>query len=177
MTLAKKGAVVWFTGLSGAGKTTVADGVHAYIQNKGVVSDRLDGDDIRKNLNEQLGFSEEGRKRNIEIASFVSDRMASHGVIVLSSFISPYRQQRNEMRERIDNFIEVYVAAPLAICEERDSKGLYKKARAGEIKNFTGVDDPYEEPDKPDVVLHTHEETEAESINKVVKYLETNGYI
>ena len=175
--LEKGGAVVWLTGLSGSGKTTVADGIYTELSKRGLVCDRLDGDEIRKNINKELDFSEAGRKRNIRIAGFVAARLASHAVLVLCSFISPYRSQRNELKTKIDNFIEIFVSAPIEVCEDRDVKGLYAKARAGEIKNFTGIDNPYEEPDNPDLILYTHQESEEESIGKVIKFLEDNKYI
>ena len=112
----KRGGVIWFTGLSGAGKTTIADGVHKYLCGRNVLCDRFDGDSIRGNLNEHLDFSEEGRRRNVEIAGFVSGRIALHGIIVLSSFISPFRSQRSRLRNKIKNFVEVYVNAPLEVC-------------------------------------------------------------
>jgi adenylylsulfate kinase len=137
----------------------------------------LDGDIVRQNLTKGLGFSKEDRDENIRRIGFVSHLLTRNKVIVLVSAISPYRDIRQEVRQRIGDFIEVYVNAPLELCEQRDVKGLYKKARAGEIKQFTGIDDPYEEPLNPDVECRTDLETELESVAKVLKALETRGYI
>jgi len=173
----KKGAVLWFTGLSGAGKSTVADEVYRQLAELGVISERIDGDSIRENLNDELGFSKAGRERNVAIAGYVAKVLSKHGVIVLSSFISPYREQRDILRNKIDGFVEVYVNAPLHVCEERDVKGLYKKARSGEIKNFTGIDDPYEEPLLAELTLNTAEEDLEESADKVIEFLKQNNFI
>ncbi len=169
--------VLWFTGLSGAGKTTVADKIYEHLSEKNIRCERLDGDTIRSNLNEQLDFSKQGRNRNIEIAGFVAKMLVNQGVVVLSSFISPYRSQRNQLREKIENFAEVFVNASLAVCEQRDVKGLYQKARKGEIRNFTGIDDPYEEPENPEIVLNTDSEDIEESAQKILTYLKSRQII
>ncbi len=173
----KKGLVVWFTGFSGAGKTTVADKIKEVLENKGIAVQRLDGDLVRQVLTRDLGFSKEDRDINIERVAFVAELLSNHGVIVLATFISPYRRHRELVKSKANNFVEVFVNAPLEICERRDVKGLYRKARAGEIKNFTGIDDPYEAPENPDLVLHTHQEDVDESAKKVLNYLNNLGYI
>ncbi len=173
----KKGLVLWFTGLSGAGKTTVADKVNKSLVEKGLRVERLDGDLVREVLTKDLGFSKEDRDINIERVAFVSELLSKHGVIVLATFISPYRRHRELVKSKANNFAEVFVNAPLETCERRDVKGLYKKARAGEIKDFTGISDPYEKPENPDLILNTHEEDIDESVKKVIDYLNKLGYI
>jgi len=173
----KKGLVLWFTGLSGAGKTTVADKVDEILKNLGVACQRLDGDLVRKVLTRDLGFTKEDRDINIERVAFVADLLSRHGVIVLATFISPYQKHREMVKGMVNNFAEVHVSAPLNVCEERDVKGLYKKARSGEIKLFTGIDDPYEEPANPDLLLPTHEEDVGASVKRVVEFLKEGGYI
>ncbi len=157
--LGQKGATIWFTGLSGSGKSTIAVALEQALHQQGRLCYRLDGDNIRLGINKNLGFSAADREENIRRIGEVAKLFADSGVIVLSSFISPYRADRDKVRalHEADGlpFIEVYVQASLAAAEERDPKGLYKKARAGEIKNFTGIDDPYEEPTKPEIVLDT----------------------
>ncbi len=173
----QRGVTVWFTGLSGAGKTTISRAVEKELRSRGYLVEILDGDIVRENLTKGLGFSKEDRDENIRRIGFVAHLLTRNGVIVLVSAISPYREIREEVRDRIKDFLQVYVNAPLAVCEERDVKGLYKKARAGEIKHFTGIDDPYEDPLHPDVECHTDNETEAESVAKVLQKLEDAGYI
>ncbi|MCT7973874.1 adenylyl-sulfate kinase [Laspinema olomoucense] len=173
----QRGVTVWFTGLSGAGKTTISEGVEKELRSQGYQLEVLDGDIVRQNLTKGLGFSKEDRDENIRRIGFVSHLLTRNGVIVLVSAIAPYREIREEVRHRIGDFVQVYVNAPLEVCEERDVKGLYKKARAGEIKNFTGIDDPYEAPLDPDIECSTKDESEAESIAKVLQYLKDKGYI
>lgn len=173
----QKGVTVWFTGLSGAGKTTISRAVEAKLRALDLKLEILDGDIVRTNLTKGLGFSREDRDENIRRIGFVSHLLTRNGVIVLVSAISPYRSTRQEVRERIGNFVEVYVNAPLEVCEERDVKGLYKRARAGEIANFTGISDPYEPPDHPEIICNTSEEELEESVNKVINGLKQLGYL
>lgn len=172
------GVTIWFTGLSGAGKTTISRAIDQALQSKGYKRiESLDGDVVRQNLTKGLGFSKEDRDENIRRVGFVANILTRNQVIVLVSAISPYQEIRQELRERIGNFVEVYVNAPLAICEQRDVKGLYKKARAGEIKNFTGIDDPYEPPLNPEVECRTDLESLEESVAKVLAKLQELGYL
>lgn len=173
----QKGFVLWFTGLSGAGKTSVATPLTEILKARGLKVERLDGDVVRQSLTRDLGFSKEDRDKNIERVTFVAKLLSRNEVGVLASFISPYRETRAMIRRETTNFIEVFVHAPLEICAERDVKGMYAKAFAGEIENFTGVNDPYEEPLDPDILLNTHQETVEESVAKCLTYLEEHGYI
>ncbi|WP_375477837.1 adenylyl-sulfate kinase [uncultured Nostoc sp.] len=168
---------VWFTGLSGAGKTTICQFVEKELRIQGYRVEVLDGDAVRQNLCKGLGFSKEDRVENIRRIGFVAQLLARNNVIVLVSAISPYRQIREEVRQITPFFIEVYVNASLEVCEQRDVKGLYKKARAGEIKHFTGIDDPYEIPLCPEVECKTHQESVAQSATKVLEKLEKLGHI
>lgn len=172
-----RGVTVWLTGLSGAGKSTITDALEAELRARGCKLEVLDGDIVRTNLTKGLGFSKEDRDINIRRIGFVSHLLTRNGVIVLVSAISPYRAVREEVRATIGDFVEVYVSAPLEVCESRDVKGLYKKARAGEIKQFTGIDDPYEPPANPEVNCETHKETLEESVGKVIAKLEELGYL
>lgn len=173
----QRGVTVWFTGLSGAGKTTITRAVEQELRARGHGIEILDGDIIRENLTKGLGFSKEDRDENIRRIGFVAQLLTRHGVIVLVSAISPYQAVRDEVRQKIGDFVEVFVNAPLAVCEDRDVKGLYKKARAGEIKNFTGISDPYEPPANPEVECRTDLETLEESVAKVLSTLERLGYL
>jgi adenylylsulfate kinase len=164
----KFGTTIWFTGLSGAGKTTIGAQVAKELRDRQYKIEVLDGDIVRKNLTKGLGFSREDRDENIRRIGFVAHLLTRNGVVVIVSAISPYNEIRQQVKQTIGNFIEVYVNSPLAVCESRDVKGLYKRARAGEIKNFTGIDDPYEPPIDPDVECKTDQETEAESVAKVL---------
>tara|TARA_Y100000589_G_scaffold319317_1_gene347743 strand:- start:4399 stop:5016 length:618 start_codon:yes stop_codon:yes gene_type:complete len=179
--LQQKGATLWFTGLSGSGKSTVAVALEQVLVQRGHASYRLDGDNIRMGLNKNLGFSAEDRTENIRRIGEVCKLFADSGMITLSSFISPYVADRDAVRALHDedglDFIEVYVQVPLEVAEERDPKGLYKKARAGEIKGFTGIDDPYEEPSKAEIVLPTHELSVEESVLKLLEELESRGLL
>jgi bifunctional enzyme CysN/CysC len=174
---AKKGAVLWFTGLSGSGKSTIADRLLVELEKQKVAVERLDGDIVRESLTKDLGFSKEDRDKNISRVAFVAKLLAKHGVLVLATFISPYRAQRQLVREQVDNFIEIFVDAPLEVCEKRDVKGLYQKARKGEIPNFTGVSDIYEEPKKPEIHLKTAEENTEEYVVQILDYLRKEGYL
>ncbi|MDA8679004.1 adenylyl-sulfate kinase [Luminiphilus sp.] len=179
--LGHSGATLWFTGLSGSGKSTIAVALEQALYQRGVLVYRLDGDNIRLGINKNLGFSAEDRAENIRRVGEVSKLFVDGGVIVLSSFISPYRVDRQIVRElhEADNmpFIEVFVDCSLEAAEERDPKGLYKKARAGEIKNFTGIDDPYEAPEAPEVHLHTDQQSLEEEVEHLLGLLETQGLI
>jgi adenylylsulfate kinase len=173
----RRGVTVWFTGLSGAGKTTITRAVAEELRSQECQLEILDGDVVRENLTKGLGFSKEDRDINIRRIGFVANLLTRNGVIVLVSAISPYREVREELRQTIGDFVEVFVNAPLATCEERDVKGLYKRARAGEIKQFTGIDDPYEPPLNPEVECRTDLEELSESIAKVMNKLEELGYL
>ena len=174
----ERGCVIWFTGLSGSGKTTIAHVVEEKLLDAGVPVEILDGDVVRENLSKGLGFSKEDRDTNIRRIAFVAHLLQRNGTFVITAAISPYRDIRDEARAMIKDFVEVYADAPLEVCEERDVKGLYAKARAGEIKGFTGIDDPYEAPENAEVVVKTGELSVEESaqvvIDKLVelKYLE-----
>ncbi|MBW4654501.1 MAG: adenylyl-sulfate kinase [Kaiparowitsia implicata GSE-PSE-MK54-09C] len=177
MTSEQRGVTVWFTGLSGAGKTTIRMAVEQQLRHRGLKVEVLDGDIVRQYLTKGLGFSKEDRDENIRRIGFVAHLLTRNGVVVLVSAISPYEQARAEVRQTIGDFVEVFVNAPLSVCEQRDVKGLYKKARAGEIKHFTGIDDPYEVPTNPDVECHTDQETLEESVATVLRHLEAAGYV
>ena len=165
------GVTLWFTGLSGAGKTTISQAVEKELRLLNYKVESLDGDVVRQNLTKGLGFSREDRDENIRRIGFVANLLTRNQVIVLVSAISPYREVRSEVRDRIGDFVEVYVNAPLKVCEARDVKGLYKKARSGMIKNFTGIDDPYEPPINPEVECKTDSETLEQSVAKVLTQL------
>ncbi|MEE2729796.1 MAG: adenylyl-sulfate kinase [Pseudomonadota bacterium] len=177
----QRGATLWFTGLSGSGKSTVAVALEQRLYEMGHLSYRLDGDNIRLGINKNLGFSAEDRAENIRRIGEIAKLFADTGVITLSSFISPYREDRDRVREIHGSadltFIEVFVDCPLAEAEKRDPKGLYKKARAGEIKNFTGIDDPYEAPLNPEIHLQTADMTLEEEVDTVIGYLQQHGYL
>jgi adenylyl-sulfate kinase len=172
----QKGFTLWFTGLSGSGKTAIAKRVAEQLRGRDLKVERLDGDIVRQSLTRDLGFSKEDRDKNIERVTFVAKLLTRNGVAVLCSFISPYRERRAKSRREIGDFIEVFVECPVSVCTERDVKGLYAKAFAGEIENFTGVSDPYEEPENPEIICHTAQETPEESAAKVIAYLEEHGY-
>lgn len=166
---------LWFTGLSGAGKTTVSERVAAHLQAKGLKVELLDGDVVRTQLSKGLGFSKEDRDTNIRRIGWVCQLLNRHGVIAIAAAISPYRETRDEVRHATPNFVEVYMECPVPVLAERDVKGLYKKALAGEIKHFTGVDDPYEPPLNPEVACHTDgRESVDESVAKVMAYIEAH---
>ncbi len=166
-----EGSIVWFTGLSGAGKSTIAREVYNELWARGIKVELLDGDDLRKDLNKDLGFSQEDRAENIRRIAVIAALLARNGVVVLVSAISPYRSGREEARRRFPNFLEVFVNTPLAVCEERDPKGLYRKARKGLIPSFTGLDHPYERPISPEIECRTHEESLTECTHKVLSAL------
>ncbi len=166
-----RGFVVWLTGLSGAGKSTLANHLEPLLRQHGLSVEVLDGDIVRTNLSKGLGFSKEDRDTNIRRIGFVANLLARNGVAVIVAAISPYRAVRDELREEIENFVEVYVRCPLDELTRRDTKGLYLKALRGEITNFTGVSDPYEEPAMPELVIDTSEETEDESLERLLDAL------
>ncbi|MFT3930178.1 MAG: adenylyl-sulfate kinase [Spongiibacteraceae bacterium] len=179
--LNQTGATIWFTGLSGSGKSTVAVALESELLRRNKLSYRLDGDNIRLGINKNLGFSAEDRTENIRRIGEISKLFVDTGVIVLSSFVSPYRADRDLVRKLHDDggmqFIEVYVDVPLEEAEKRDPKGLYKKARAGQIPNFTGISDPYEAPLKPELVLKTHEMTLQQEVEAIIALLEARGLL
>jgi len=175
----QKGVTVWLTGLSGSGKSTIAVELeHALLENKHQAY-ILDGDNIRHGLNKNLGFSPEDRSENIRRIGEVAKLFTDANIITITAFISPYRQDRDNARklQGEGEFIEVYVKCPLEICEKRDTKGLYKKARLGEVKEFTGISAPYEEPLNPELTIDTSKMTVEESTREIIKYLEKNGYV
>ena len=176
-----KGATLWFTGLSGSGKSTIASALEQVLVSNGVNSYRLDGDNVRHGLNKNLGFSAEDRAENIRRIGEVAKLFADSGCVALTSFISPYRADRDQCRTLHDEgklpFIEVYVDTPLDVCESRDPKGLYKKARAGEIKGFTGIDDPYEEPSNPELVLKTADHSVEQCVQQCLELLSSKGIV
>ncbi|MEG3833668.1 MULTISPECIES: adenylyl-sulfate kinase [unclassified Microcoleus] len=173
----EKGFILWFTGLSGSGKTTITKALEPELKARGCKVEILDGDVVRTNLSKGLGFSQEDRDTNIRRIGFVAHLLSRNGVAVMTAAISPYRAIRDEIRAMEPHFVEVYITAPLEVCEGRDVKGLYAKARAGEIKGFTGIDDPYEEPLNPEIICYTERETVEESVKKVLTKLEQLGYI
>jgi adenylylsulfate kinase len=179
--LKQKGATIWFTGLSGSGKSTVAVALEKVLHQRGHLAYRLDGDNIRLGINKNLGFSAEDRTENIRRIGEIAKLFVDTSVIVLSSFVSPYRADRDVVRalhaEAGMDFIEVYVEVPLEEAEKRDPKGLYKKARAGLIKNFTGISDPYEAPEAPELVLHTAEMTLEAEVETLLKMLTERGIV
>ena len=175
--LKQKGCVIWFTGLSGSGKSTIANQVAVRLHQSGRITYVLDGDNIRHGLNKNLGFSPEDRQENIRRIGEVAKLFADAGLITTTAFISPYRQDRDAVRDIMlpDRFIEVFVDCPLEVCENRDPKGLYKKARAGELKGFTGIDAPYEAPQSPELVVNTNELDVAGCTEQVIAYLMVHG--
>ena len=174
-----KSRVLWFTGLSGSGKSTVANATEKVLHDMGIHTYILDGDNVRMGLNKDLGFAPEDRTENIRRITEVSKLFVDSGSLVLTAFISPYRKDRDNARSVIgdEDFIEVFVSADLSVCESRDPKGLYKKARAGEIKGFTGIDAPYEAPENPELVVHTDRHSIEECAQIVVNYLTNNNII
>jgi adenylylsulfate kinase len=172
-----RGFVIWFTGLSGAGKTTIAQKLEPELRARGCKVEQLDGDIVRTHLSKGLGFSKEDRDTNIRRIGFVAHLLQRNGVAVICSAISPYREIRDENRAMIGDFIEVYAKCPIEVLSDRDVKGLYKKALAGDLPNFTGVSDPYEEPLDPEVVVETDSETVDESAAKIIAKLEALGYL
>src|SRR3954471_10436219 len=174
----EKGFTLWFTGLSGAGKTTISEIVERELKSRGSKIEVLDGDIVRENLSKGLGFSKEDRDTNIRRIAFVANLLSRNGVPVITAAISPYREIRDEARAMMDGrFIETYVKASVEVCEERDVKGLYAKARSGEIKEFTGVSDPYEAPENPEITLETEHQSPEESAQAIIDFLEQRDLI
>jgi adenylylsulfate kinase len=173
----ERGFVVWLTGLSGAGKTTIAHALAERLKSAGYKVEILDGDVVRQHFSKGLGFSKEDRIENIKRVAYVAHLLARNGVVVIVALISPYREGRNYARQLIGDFVEVYVKCPLNVLIERDVKGLYAKALRGEIQNFTGISDPYEPPENPEVVVETDKETVDESVDKIWQALIESGYI
>lgn len=172
-------AILWFTGLSGSGKSTISVALEKALYKKNIHTYRLDGDNIRHGLNKNLGFSPNDRTENIRRIGEVAKLMIDAGLMTLTAFISPYLEDREQVRKLVaaNQFIEIYVKASLEVCEDRDPKGLYKKARLGEIKDFTGIDSPYEEPESPEIIIDTDKLTVDQSVQKIVHYLQANKYI
>jgi adenylylsulfate kinase len=173
----ERGVVLWFTGLSGSGKSTIAHAVEEKLLDAGVPVEILDGDVVRENLSKGLGFSKEDRDTNIRRIAYVAHLLQRNGVFVITAAISPYKAIRDEARAMIKDFVEIYADAPLEVCEARDVKGLYAKARAGEIKGFTGIDDPYEAPENAEVVAKTGEQSVEESAQQVIDKLIELKYV
>lgn len=171
--LGQKAKVLWLTGLSGSGKSTIAEALERRLYNEGYFPQVLDGDNIRSGINSNLGFSIDDRTENLRRISEVAKLYLNSGVIVISSFISPTQASRNKAKEIIgeDDFLEIFVNTPLAVCEARDVKGLYKKARKGEIKNFTGIDSPYEAPQNPDLEIKTENQTVQQSVEAIFEFI------
>jgi adenylylsulfate kinase len=167
------GLTVWFTGLSSAGKTSISQALREALLSRGFKVEWLDGDVVRRHLSKGLGYSKEDRDENIRRIGFVAELLTRNGVIVLVSAISPYRAVRDEMRARIGNFLEVYVDAPLIVCQQRDINGVYRRSRSGEIHHVTGIDDPYEPPLQPDVVCHTDREPVEVSVQRVLDHIDS----
>lgn len=175
--LNQKGIVLWFTGLSGSGKSTVASLLEKKLHSLGKLTYLLDGDNVRHGLNSDLSFTEEDRIENIRRIAELSKLFLDSGIITITTFISPFRNDRERVRELLgDDFVEVYIDCPLEICEKRDPKGIYKKARLGEIKNFTGIDSPYEEPINPEITVSTHLNTIDECVDSIIDYLNTHKF-
>ncbi len=171
------GVTLWFTGLSGSGKSTLAQYLTPILKEYGCKVEVLDGDEVRQNLSKGLGFSKADRDTNIKRIGWVAKVLTRNGVVTVAAAISPYRGVRQWCREQIGDFVEIYVDCPLEVCEARDTKGLYARARAGEIKQFTGIDDPYEPPENPEVVVNTAEESVEQSVQKILARLRELGYL
>jgi adenylylsulfate kinase len=175
--MANQGFTIWFTGLSGAGKSTLSEMIEKRLRARGRNVEVLDGDIVRTHLSKGLGFSREDRDTNIKRIGFVCGLLTRNGVICISAAIAPYREAREWARREIGNFVEVYVNCPLEVCRQRDVKGLYQLADEGKLKNFTGIDDPYEEPEHPELVIETDKETVEESLARIFAKLEELGYL
>ena len=176
--LNQKGILLWFTGFSGSGKSTVANALSVKLHNDSYLTYLLDGDNLRHGLNAGLGFSKEDRIENIRRVKEVSKLFVDAGIITLATFVSPFREDRDSIRELLgDRFIEVFVDCDLEVCEDRDPKGLYKKARTGLIKDFTGIDSPYEKPNNPEVTIYTHKASIDQCVEQIIAYLKERRYL
>ena len=175
--MTQKGCAIWLTGLSGAGKSTLSEALAQRLQARGRNVEILDGDIVRTHLSKGLGFSREDRDTNIKRIAFVCGLLTRNGAICISAAISPYSEAREWARQEIGNFVEVYVKCPIEVCRERDVKGLYKLVDEGKITGFTGVDDPYEEPEHPELILETNKETVEQSVERIMITLEAHGYV
>jgi len=173
----QQGFTLWFTGLSGAGKSTLAGMIRDRLEGMGRSVELLDGDEVRTNLSSGLGFSKADRDANIRRIAFVAKLLSRNGVVAITAAISPYREVRYEARKEIRNFVEVFVDCPLEVCEQRDTKGLYKKARSGEIQQFTGISDPYEPPAEPEIHLHTDRENPGQDVDLILDRLAALGHL
>ena len=175
--MANTGFTIWFTGLSGAGKSTLAEVIERRLKEQGRNVEILDGDIVRTHLSKGLGFSREDRDTNIKRIAFVCSLLTRNGVVCISAAIAPYREAREWARREIGDFVEVYLKCPIEVCRQRDVKGLYKLVDEGKIKNFTGVDDPYEEPENPELVIETDKESVGESVSRIFAKLVELGYL
>ncbi len=175
--MANTGFTIWFTGLSGSGKSTLSEIIEERLRKRGRNVEILDGDIVRTHLSKGLGFSREDRDTNIKRIAFVCGLLTRNGVVCISAAIAPYSEARDWARQEIKNFVEVYVKCPIEVCRQRDVKGLYKLVDEGKIKNFTGVDDPYEEPEHPELVIETDKETVEESVDRIFAKLVELGYL
>ena len=176
--LNQKGTVIWFTGLSGSGKTTIAKELEKQLNQQNKLTYLLDGDNIRHGINQDLNFSEEDRKENLRRIKEIVNLFQDAGIITIATFISPYEKERQQTRKKLNNnYIEIYTKCSIETCEKRDVKGLYKKARQGQIKNFTGIDSPYEPPTNPEITIDTEKQTLEQSVQTIIDYLKEKNYI